>query len=168
MVWRLPSFSLYFHRKTEDSQKPQCMLCEIVVSNANLMPSKMQKHFDKQHDGSNVEDHDETFKHQRKGWRSSRFSITIADRRTINKGMQNSHCNVIQHANFCMLFYLISSNQIKMHNIVWETSNVFYVKFYNHEVISCFARLGERGPHQTPCVFQSDDSKPGVGNLRPG
>ncbi|XP_037779480.1 protein ZBED8-like [Penaeus monodon] len=36
--------------KIEDLQKPQCMLCGTVFSNANLKPSKLQEHFNNRHE----------------------------------------------------------------------------------------------------------------------
>jgi len=38
--------------KTEDFQTPQCMLCEIIFSNANLKPSKLQEQFNNEHGGA--------------------------------------------------------------------------------------------------------------------
>ena len=42
----------------EGLQKPQCMLCNVVYSNSNLKPPKLQKHFIKRHGGADVSSHD--------------------------------------------------------------------------------------------------------------
>ena len=42
----------------EGLQKPQCMLCNIVFSNSNLKPSKLQEHFNKRHGGADISGHD--------------------------------------------------------------------------------------------------------------
>ena len=39
---------------TEGLQKPQCMFCNIVFSNANLKPYRMQEHFNNRHGGADV------------------------------------------------------------------------------------------------------------------
>ena len=52
------SFGFTCIQKTEDLQRP-CMLCETVLSNANLKLSKLQKHFDNQCGSANVLGHDE-------------------------------------------------------------------------------------------------------------
>ncbi|CAM1324282.1 ZBED8 (predicted) [Pycnogonum litorale] len=44
--------------KPEDLQKPQCMLCDTVFSNANLKPSKLQEHFNNRHGGADLAGHD--------------------------------------------------------------------------------------------------------------
>jgi len=45
--------------ETEDLQKPPCVLCGSVFSNANLRPSELQEHLDNLHGGTIVVDHDE-------------------------------------------------------------------------------------------------------------
>jgi len=40
--------------KTEDLQKPQCMLCEPVFSNADLKHSKLEEHFNNRHGGPSL------------------------------------------------------------------------------------------------------------------
>lgn len=42
----------------EDLKKPQCMLCDAVLSNANLKPSKLLEHFNNRHGGTGVPGHD--------------------------------------------------------------------------------------------------------------
>ena len=44
--------------KTEGLQKPQCMFCNIVFSNANLKPSKLREHFNSRRGGADVSGHD--------------------------------------------------------------------------------------------------------------
>nr|XP_053635382.1 protein ZBED8-like [Cherax quadricarinatus] len=51
-------FGFTCNGKTEDLQKPQCIICGNVFSNANLKPSKLQEHFNNQHGGANVAGHD--------------------------------------------------------------------------------------------------------------
>lgn len=41
-----------------DVQKPQCILCGIVFSNANLKPSKLLEHFNNRHGGADVASQD--------------------------------------------------------------------------------------------------------------
>ena len=42
----------------EGLQKPQCMLWNIVYSNSNLKPSKLQDHFIKRYGRADVSGHD--------------------------------------------------------------------------------------------------------------
>ena len=44
--------------ENDELQKPQCILCNAVFSNANMKPSKLQEHFSNKHGGSGVESHD--------------------------------------------------------------------------------------------------------------
>ena len=43
---------------TEGLQKPQCIFCNVVFSNANLKPSKLREHFNNRHGGADVSGHD--------------------------------------------------------------------------------------------------------------
>ena len=59
-------FGLTSTETTEGLQKPQCMFCNIVYSNANLKPSKLRKHFNIRHGGADASGHDvESFKEKR-------------------------------------------------------------------------------------------------------
>lgn len=42
----------------DELQKPQCILCNAVFSDANMKPSKLQEHFNNKHGGGGVEGHD--------------------------------------------------------------------------------------------------------------
>ena len=51
-------FGFTFTETTEGLQKPQCMFCNIVFSNASLNPSKLQEHFNNRHGEADVSGHD--------------------------------------------------------------------------------------------------------------
>ncbi len=47
-------FGFTCKEKAEDLQNPQCILCDTVLSNSNLKPSSLQKHFNNVHGGADV------------------------------------------------------------------------------------------------------------------
>ena len=63
---------------TEGLQKPYCMFCNTVFSNANLNPSELWYHFKNRHGEANVSDHDvKSLKAKRVGFESRRTFLTL-------------------------------------------------------------------------------------------